>query len=303
MQATTVLLLILLRTVLLCAALWPLSRIVRDLPLEAESARNTWKVLTALGISFAVASPFIGYIEFQAVGSASGWSVVSVPALFFLGSVFVLTVSRLSLETVQVMHRVLAENITDPLMQIRNRRYLDRRLVEEFARAHRYGLPLSVLLIDVDHFKQINDKHGHAAGDLALARFGEILRGHVRESDIVARYGGEEVVVVATGTDAPGAFIFAERLRHKIEMQATRDAPKFTVSIGVATLDDTIANPAALVRQADEGLYAAKRSGRNRVGCHERQPVVPSALEEKCASLPPTRTSSGTISTARIFLR
>jgi diguanylate cyclase (GGDEF)-like protein len=199
-----------------------------------------------------------------------------VPGVFFLGACFVWLTSHLSLQTaVTVMQISLLEqeNISDPLTLVFNRRYLDRRLSEECARARRFGLPLSVLLLDIDHFKRINDNFGHQAGDQVLAAFAGLVKQLLREPDVVTRYGGEEFMVIATQTARPGAIDLAERLRTSIESNrfslnnVINETSKIslTCSIGVASLGDEIDQATKLIHSADENLYRAKHQGRNRV--------------------------------------
>lgn len=165
------------------------------------------------------------------------------------------------------------ENITDPLIDVYNRRYFDRRVEEEFERAHRYGLPLSILMLDIDLFKRVNDTHGHQAGDTVLKNLGVLLVNTVRNTDIVARYGGEEICIIATNTVESAAVELAERLRSLVgaaEM-VTADKVKgqpriqITVSIGVSALNKGINSAGELLKGADLALYCAKNQGRNRV--------------------------------------
>lgn len=144
---------------------------------------------------------------------------------------------------------------------------------EEAARASRYDLLLSVLLLDIDHFKAINDTHGHTVGDTVLERLGGLIAGAVRDSDIVARYGGDEIVVIAPNTPGPEAARLAERLRHDVE-NATFGPPKekdekpsirMTVSVGVATRTRGCQDVPTIPKGADEALYEAKHEGRHRV--------------------------------------
>ena len=170
---------------------------------------------------------------------------------------------------VQAEQRLYASAVLDPLTGLHNRRHLDARLKSEFAFANRHGTPLSVLLIDIDHFKKVNDTYGHPGGDAALRALADRLQRTVRTEDIVARYGGEEFAVVARGIEGPGALLLAERIReqaHKIKVQHEDANISFTISVGVATMTrervfDTIA---ALLKAADDALYKAKESGRNR---------------------------------------
>ena len=165
------------------------------------------------------------------------------------------------------------ETFTDPLTGVFNRRYLDRRLNEEVATARRYGSPLSVLLLDLDNFKQINDEHGHQIGDQVLIAAGGIVASELRASDVLARYGGEEFLVIAPHTALLKAAELAERLRKRVEdhdFRLQNESGKvvklrLTISIGVASFGDGIDNVDRLVHAADENLYRAKREGRNRV--------------------------------------
>jgi two-component system cell cycle response regulator len=159
--------------------------------------------------------------------------------------------------------------ITDPLTSVYNRRYLDAHLKSIVARAIASGKPVCVLIFDIDHFKDINDTYGHAAGDQVLRDFSERLRRGVRGIDLVARYGGEEFVVVMPETDAAFAASVAERLRQDVEStpfegQAGEQFP-VTVSIGLAEWGGMADTAEALFKRADQALYAAKRAGRNRV--------------------------------------
>lgn len=165
--------------------------------------------------------------------------------------------------------RMYESTVRDPLTQAYNRGYLDKRLDEELAFSNRHGTELSVLLLDVDHFKNVNDSYGHQAGDAVLRVLAALLKRIVRTEDVVARYGGEEFAVVARGINARNAFIFAERIRKTFA--ATRipwegDYIAVTLSIGIATsrVDRKFATPATLLAVADEALYAAKERGRNR---------------------------------------
>jgi diguanylate cyclase (GGDEF)-like protein len=159
---------------------------------------------------------------------------------------------------------------TDPLTGLHNRRHLDEVLGREVARSARYPSPLAVMMIDLDHFKRINDTYGHPMGDEVIRGLARVAKSSVRAVDFVARYGGEEIVVVLPETDATGAAIVAERLRaafaateHGLDGVVVRN----TASIGIACHrsagDGT--SPATLLARADEALYAAKAAGRNRV--------------------------------------
>jgi diguanylate cyclase len=171
----------------------------------------------------------------------------------------------------QVNRRLQELSDTDQLTGLRNRRFLDGLLEREWARSRRYGHHMAVLLIDVDHFKRVNDEHGHLTGDRCLQVLAGCIQGALRQmSDHAARYGGEEFFVVLPETDLPGAIVVAERIRAKVEATPIVDHDsilKITVSIGVAHLapDAVIEGVETLVQLADTALYQSKAGGRNRV--------------------------------------
>ena len=159
----------------------------------------------------------------------------------------------------------------DPLTTIANRRLLEQRLVEEFQRSQRYRRPLAVLMVDIDHFKRVNDEHGHPTGDRVLALVGQTMRQLTRAADLVGRFGGEEFMVIAPETPFEAARVVAERVRVTIAERSSgpeakgRGLPAVTVSIGVSTTELHVASAEELVKRSDEALYRAKRDGRNRV--------------------------------------
>jgi len=165
--------------------------------------------------------------------------------------------------------------LTDSLTGVYNRRYIDRRLVEEIARARRQGYRISCMFIDVDHFKQVNDSVGHAGGDEVLREVASRIKAELRISDAVARFGGEEFVVLLIDADLESASMVAQRIRNSVALSPVHlnagEQVEVTVSIGMATLDDFERDHAIegvaqeLVAQADTALYQAKANGRNRV--------------------------------------
>lgn len=157
--------------------------------------------------------------------------------------------------------------MVDPLTGLMNRRSFLTQMKVELARSARYRLPLSVILLDIDHFKAINDARGHAAGDLVLTRVGELLRGILRVSDVSARWGGEEFVMALTNTDEAGAYIVAERVRVALQafvIEHEGQRIPVTASLGVASYEaEEKFDP--LIDRADRAMYEAKAHGRNRV--------------------------------------
>lgn len=146
-------------------------------------------------------------------------------------------------------------------------RYFRQRLKEELKRALRFNQPLSFIMIDLDHFKMVNDTYGHPVGDLVLAEMGKIIRQCTREwVDIPCRYGGEEFAILLPETDQEGAYYVAERIRQTVERaKPVKDDVAFTISAGVATFPTDAGSAEVLVEKADLALYEAKRSGRNQV--------------------------------------
>ena len=177
--------------------------------------------------------------------------------------------------------------LSDPLTGFRNRRWLDQTLSRIVQRHLHASEPMCLAIMDIDHFKRVNDSFGHAAGDAVLVQVGRIVRGNLRPSDFAARIGGEEFALVFPETSMPGAITAAERLREAIAGAAFkhhgRKLPQVTVSLGLVELERG-ATPGQLLARADVALYAAKESGRNRTewpGRHARQ--------EKPRQKPPRR--------------
>jgi len=184
-------------------------------------------------------------------------------------------VTAICLENAVNLERLKRQGLTDTLTAVNNRRFFDQRLGEEIASTKRDGKDLSCMLLDVDHFKVVNDRHGHQAGDLVLREVAALIRAQLRGSDVLARYGGEEFAALLSDTGANEAAEVAERIRASIAEHAFRVAQggefAVTISIGVATFDPE-QDPNArlctgdfLVDQADKALYTAKDGGRNRV--------------------------------------
>jgi len=158
--------------------------------------------------------------------------------------------------------------LTDGLTALYNKRYFKHRLQEEFARHQRYGKPLSLIQIDLDHFKQINDRYGHHTGDEVLKKVASIVMANCRQNETAARVGGEELCIIAYDCTEQMATLIAERIRHAIEssqFEQQGQALHITASFGISTTTESTKTPWAVYQHADEALYVAKRNGRNRV--------------------------------------
>lgn len=175
----------------------------------------------------------------------------------------------LGLVNLELRHRLREQALRDSLTGLYNRRHLEDRLGEELRRAYRAGAPLAILLLDLDRFKEINDAHGHAAGDQILTRFAAMLQEIVRTEDVVARYGGEEFTVILPGADTAAAVRVAETLRRRtrrlvVQVGAER-VRGITVSVGVSSYPASGETADELMAAADAALYLAKDEGRDRV--------------------------------------
>jgi diguanylate cyclase (GGDEF)-like protein len=258
-------------TISLVVSLMLVRRLIANF--QHESLRSKWNLLSLLILAFIISYLVYLLLFWQTYHNMHD---LIVPAVFFFGACFVWLTSRLALQTTEDVSRIVLleqENITDPLIGIYNRRYLDRRLEDETNRALRYKLPLSILMIDIDHFKRINDTHGHQIGDQALIFLGKILMDEVRNLDVVARFGGEEFAIIAPETPTLTATELAKRLHQHIgthPLIITRHSGekleiKMTVSIGIASLGYDNDNMQKLLKSADQALYQAKQNGRNQV--------------------------------------
>ena len=154
--------------------------------------------------------------------------------------------------------------LTDELTRLPNRRALAQSFLQETQRARRRRSPISFLMIDLDHFKHVNDTYGHLSGDSVLHELAQILKTSARESDVCARYGGEEFALILTETAEAGARVLAERIRAKVAAATFPGGLKLTISIGLAATDEPTLFT-QLIDRADQALYAAKQAGRNQV--------------------------------------
>ncbi len=206
------------------------------------------------------------------LGSADPYRFTRRHAADFLHHLGV--IAAFALENAANRARLVQSGLTDALTGWSNRRYLEARLHEEIARCRRERAPLACLMIDVDHFKAVNDRYGHLVGDDVLRGVARRIGNEVRGSDVAARYGGEEFVILLPATEAQAGGVLAERIRAVVadrpfELGGGREPLRVTVSIGVAHLDPEAAGAAdagaRLIASADAALYEAKAAGRNRV--------------------------------------
>ena len=176
----------------------------------------------------------------------------------------------LALDTTLQLRRVEALSVTDDLTSLYNSRYLNQVLRRESKRASRSGRPLSLLFLDLDGFKSVNDRHGHLCGSRALVEAARVIRGCARETDVVGRFGGDEFAVVLPDTGSEGAVAVGERVRERIAAHTFLKASDgldihLTTSVGVATLPDVAASAEELIKAADTAMYRVKDRGKNGV--------------------------------------
>jgi diguanylate cyclase (GGDEF)-like protein len=168
----------------------------------------------------------------------------------------------------QYHEEIYRMTIIDGLTQIYNKRYLYEALDRELIRGRRHERELCILMLDIDHFKRINDVHGHLAGDYVLKEVARVIQGRIRRDEVFARYGGEEFAIILPETPLSGAVALAETLRQKVADYSfvfQADSIKVTISLGAALMEETDRAASDIIKRADEKLYQAKRTGRNRV--------------------------------------
>jgi diguanylate cyclase (GGDEF)-like protein len=255
----------------LVRSLTPIKRLIHELP--EGNLKKRWKALSLLIFFFIICYFIPGYNLWL---MREEWSVLSivVSIMLLLGGIFAYLVGQLALQTTNDVKDIAIlqhESITDALTGLKNRRYFDQRICEEVALSKRYKLPLTLILLDVDYFKKINDTYGHTVGDEVLTNLSKLVLEVVRDSDIVARYGGEEIAIITPNTSKAEAELLAERLRGKVEkttvamVGATQEIVQVTISLGICSLSPVITDKEALLEESDQALYLAKKYGRNRV--------------------------------------
>lgn len=252
-------------------SLVPIRKLI--LELQDDELKQRWKILSTLILFFIVCYMLFAYNLWMIKDIAHALSIV-VSLMLLCGGIFCYLVGKLALRTMHDIQRLSMfqeESITDALMGIKNRRYFDQKIVEEVALSLRYKLPLSLILLDIDHFKKINDTYGHMVGDEVLRNIASLIGEAVRDTDIVARYGGEEIAIITPSCGKQEAELLAQRLRAIIEkttmalVGATQEVIQVTVSMGVSAMNHIITDKDALIEETDDALYLAKKLGRNRV--------------------------------------
>jgi diguanylate cyclase (GGDEF)-like protein len=174
----------------------------------------------------------------------------------------------IALENSTLFSEVQELAITDSLTKVNNRRRFFDLAEQEFERSRRYNRPLSLIMLDIDHFKRVNDTYGHAAGDTVLEQLAQLCQKSLREVDVFARYGGEEFVILLPETTSIEAQLTAERIRQLVArtpIEITGDSLTITISFGIVELDKDCKNVEELLDRSDQAMYASKRNGRNRV--------------------------------------
>lgn len=239
-------------------------------------AAGGWRLASrstvALIAGFAIAWAILGF-PFRPTSSARTL-LACLPFMFIYTATLSLLTHRLS-DRIRRQNRELRRlTRIDPVMQVPNRPHFEAIAARELSRFHRSGRPASMLLIDVDRFKVVNDRHGHVMGDVVLKRVAAILRETVRDVDLPARYGGDEFAVLLVDTDGPRAMEIAERLRQQVAQQVFAAEPGLTcsLSIGVAEAVPDYTTLDAWVQATDAALYRAKAAGRNRVDLAHEEP-------------------------------
>ncbi|MCK2057055.1 GGDEF domain-containing protein [Methylobacterium sp. 37f] len=215
----------------------------------------------ALEIPMVARGENLGLLQIFAEGSDAEQRLAAIlPLSSALGDAMSLALSNIALR-----EKLRNQALRDPLTGLYNRRYMEDSLDRYVRLAEREGRKVSVIMIDLDHFKRLNDEHGHATGDAVLREAAAAIIGALRETDVACRYGGEEMIVFLPDCDLPDAALKAEQIRARIEDLSGAHGAKISASLGVSSVPSTSGNSADLVKAADTALYRAKNNGRNQV--------------------------------------
>ncbi|MEW6572364.1 MAG: GGDEF domain-containing protein [Bacillota bacterium] len=260
-----------LRQLLVLVVCWTvpfLTRLLTGLPL----GREVWVLyavpaallgitsgLRGTAVATVISGSLVGTVALFNKSSSELWSAVLVGGVsLFIGLLFEYERSKEAQlrDDISNLQQLV---ITDPLTGVYNRRYLFERLTTEVARAKRYSIPVSVIMLDLDGFKAYNDKQGHLAGDVLLQNIARTIRGALRQEDVVVRYGGDEFAIILTGADARSARVTAERLRNAVKNTG------MSISLGAVTYPQDAVTAEELLKRADYYLLAAKAAGKDQV--------------------------------------
>ena len=268
-------LLILAGSFCLIIAMYLSYKLIAELP--NDSFKKGWQILTYSIVFFIFSYWFLVFLISQ---QKQEIVILFTSLVIFAASIYIYYVCNLSSRTLVSLKRIDVlerEIVKDELMGIYNRRYFMSRLKEEFERYKRYQLPFSLLLLDIDHFKKVNDTYGHVVGDKCLIQLAKLISKNIRPSDIFARYGGEEMAILLPNTWQTDAKNVADKVRVIIEekninIDISNEVETLflncTVSIGVSTTSKELVKGNDIIKQADEALYLAKAKGRNVVIVH-----------------------------------
>jgi diguanylate cyclase (GGDEF)-like protein len=231
-------------------------------------AERKYKTDSFISYPLIVGTRRVGVLNMTDKASGGSYDQLDLNLLDLLAPQMALALDRAEWHQKATQFQLLS--ITDALTGLLNRRYLEERLGEELERSKRHRFPVSFLMIDIDNFKEYNDRHGHQAGDIALEMTAQCLKTALRSADVAARYGGEEFSVLLPQTSGAEAQVIAERIRHRVELTSfahreSQPGGAVTVSIGISSFGAKVDTPESIIGAADQALYLAKSRGKNRV--------------------------------------
>ncbi|HZH89900.1 MAG TPA: diguanylate cyclase [Pyrinomonadaceae bacterium] len=244
-------------------------RVVRDLAateLHRAPAERKYKTDSFISYPIITGGRKVGVINMTDKAGGEAYDELDLQLLETMVPQMALALDRAGWHQKATQFQLLS--ITDPLTGLLNRRYLEERLGEEFERSKRHRFPMSFLMIDIDNFKEYNDRNGHQAGDLALEITAQCLKSALRSADVASRYGGEEFSILLPQTSATEALVIAERIRSRVEKSSyphgeNQPGGSITVSIGVSAFGPKLETPSGIIGAADHALYVAKSRGKN----------------------------------------
>ncbi|HYG12315.1 MAG TPA: sensor domain-containing diguanylate cyclase, partial [Pyrinomonadaceae bacterium] len=244
-------------------------RVVRDLTateLHRAPAERKYKTNSFISYPIITGGRKVGVINMTDKAGGEPYDELDLHLLESMAPQMALALDRAGWHQKATQFQLLS--ITDPLTGLLNRRYLEERLAEEFERSKRHRFPMSFLMIDIDNFKEYNDRHGHQAGDLALEITAQCLKSALRSADVASRYGGEEFSILLPQTSAAEALVIAERIRSRVEKfsyphGSSQPGGAITVSIGISAFGPKLETPSSIIGAADHALYVAKSRGKN----------------------------------------